>query len=92
LIDVEPSKLIPTWRNFRVGDAAIEKRLDHFIVSEHFFNGPLRLKSWVAAGGILDQSPIVFQSSSDELSPPSPFKFNPSWLLGEDIRTLISSN
>jgi len=34
LIDTYPLKLLPTWRNMRVGDARIEKKLDHFFIFE----------------------------------------------------------
>jgi exonuclease III len=46
LIDIAPLKLLPTWRNMRVGEACIAKRLDRFLISEslamlpfQFFNG-----------------------------------------------------
>ena len=34
LLDIEPIKLKPTWRNNRCGDARVAKRLDRFLVSE----------------------------------------------------------
>jgi hypothetical protein len=34
LIDIEPVKVVPTWRNGRLGTNAIWKRLDRFLVSE----------------------------------------------------------
>jgi hypothetical protein len=30
-IDIAPIKLLPTWRNMRVGEAHVAKRLDHFL-------------------------------------------------------------
>ena len=33
LIDVQPLKLEPTWRNNRSGEQAIAKRLDRFLIS-----------------------------------------------------------
>jgi hypothetical protein len=32
LLDIEPSKLSPTWSNKRVGEARIAKRLDMFLI------------------------------------------------------------
>jgi hypothetical protein len=31
LINVEPSKLNPTWRNKRVGEDQVDKRIDRFV-------------------------------------------------------------
>jgi hypothetical protein len=33
LVDVEPVKLLPTWRDSRRGRAGISKRLDRFLVA-----------------------------------------------------------
>jgi hypothetical protein len=33
-VDVEPLKMLPTWRNGRGGQNYIAKRLDHFLISE----------------------------------------------------------
>ena len=35
LLDIEPVKLRPTWRNNRSGDARVAKRLDRFLVADH---------------------------------------------------------
>ena len=58
LVDIEPVKLSPTWKNFRIGDEEVAKILDRFLVSE----APLDLGSFfrevVEVGGILDHRPI----------------------------------
>jgi hypothetical protein len=36
LVDMKPAKITPTWRNFKIGNEAISKRLDRFLVSESF--------------------------------------------------------
>jgi hypothetical protein len=36
LLDVEPVKLIPTWRNKRVGDGRSAKRMNRFVLSKGF--------------------------------------------------------
>jgi hypothetical protein len=33
LIDIVPTKLIPTWRNLRTGEAHVEKQLDRFVIT-----------------------------------------------------------
>jgi hypothetical protein len=38
LLDIEPTKLTPTWRNKRIGEDKIAKRLDHFLISEGFLD------------------------------------------------------
>ena len=40
LVDLQPLKLMPTWRNNRSGDQAISKRLDIFFFQKIFFQGP----------------------------------------------------
>lgn len=36
LVDIEPVKLSPTWRNYRTGRDEVAKRTDRFLVSEFF--------------------------------------------------------
>jgi endonuclease/exonuclease/phosphatase family metal-dependent hydrolase len=36
LVDFAPDHLTPTWRNGRVGSDSIAKRLDRFLISEHY--------------------------------------------------------
>jgi hypothetical protein len=38
LIDVATIKLSPTWRNKRVGDDRVSKRVDKFLILEEFAN------------------------------------------------------
>jgi hypothetical protein len=38
LVDVEPVKIISTWRNGRKGQGYIAKRLDHFLISENILS------------------------------------------------------
>ena len=35
LVDVAPSCAGPTWRNGRIGEEGISKRLNHFLLSDH---------------------------------------------------------
>ena len=39
LVDLQPMKLTPTWRNNRYGEQVISKRLDKFFISETYFQG-----------------------------------------------------
>jgi hypothetical protein len=47
LIDIEPAKVVPTWRNGRSGTNAIWKRLDRFLVSEGLLSSVDLYRSWV---------------------------------------------
>jgi hypothetical protein len=38
LVDIEPVKLSPTWRNFRTEEEEVAKRLECFLVSEALLN------------------------------------------------------
>jgi hypothetical protein len=53
LLDVEPTKLTPTLRNKRLGEACIAKRLNHFLISKSFLDEVTQIKQWVSSGGIL---------------------------------------
>jgi hypothetical protein len=46
LVDIEPVKLSPTWRNFRTGDEEVAKILDHFLVSEASLNLGSNFREW----------------------------------------------
>jgi hypothetical protein len=44
LLDIEPTKLSPTWSDKRVGDAIIAKRLEFFLIYEAFLHEFIRIK------------------------------------------------
>lgn len=60
LVDVEPPKLNPTWRNRRVGEDRIAKRLDRFLVGEDLTSSTFQLRQWVDGGGELDHNPLCW--------------------------------
>jgi hypothetical protein len=47
LVDIEPVKLSPTWRNFRTGDEEVAKILDLFLVSKSLLNMDSNFRSGV---------------------------------------------
>lgn len=59
--DIPMHKLLPTWRNRRVGDAALARRLDRFIMKEALLQQLHHYKQWVGTGGISDHSPIYLE-------------------------------
>ena len=92
LVDVEPVKILPTWRNGRKGPDYIEKRLDRFLISEKLVSLGIRYRSWICNDKILDHMPILLQldSGSDIVS--YPFKFNAVWMEDQDFVSLVKNS
>eukprot|EP00253_Pinus_taeda_P031947 PITA_31947 len=80
LIDVPMIKTLPTWRNRRIGEAALARRLDRFIMKGSLFRQLHHYKQWVGTGGISNHYPIYLELSGPTTKPKSPFKFNHGWL------------
>eukprot|EP00253_Pinus_taeda_P033136 PITA_33136 len=80
LIDVNLIKLKPTWRNRRVGEARVAKRLDRFLINEDLSALIPIFRQWVEEGGPSDHSPIFLDLSKSPPKPPTSFKFNSAWL------------
>lgn len=57
-VDIPMHKLLPTWRNRRVGDATLARRLNRFIMKDSLLHQLHHYKQWVGSGGISDHSPI----------------------------------
>lgn len=58
---------------------------------EPIFNGNMRIKYSVGNGGLLDHLPILFKMEKKDWKPPSPLKFNCTWLLDSQSVDLISN-
>lgn len=80
LLDVNLIKLKPTWRNRRVGEARVVKRLDLFLINEDLSSMIPLFRQWVKEGGPSDHFPIYLELSKTPPKPLAPFKFNASWL------------
>jgi hypothetical protein len=91
LVDLELTKLSPTWRNFRTGNEEVAKRLDHFLVSELMLSMGSSFRSVVESGDIFDHQPISLQWISGMDSPPSPMKISQVWLEEDNFRKMVSS-
>jgi hypothetical protein len=92
LLDIEPVKLKPTWRNNRVGEDSIAKRLDRFLLTDSFLENLVHLKQWIGFGGISDHFPIFLELRQGSSKPPSPFKFNRTWLTDDSFINLVREN
>eukprot|EP00253_Pinus_taeda_P025838 PITA_25838 len=80
LADPHPIKLKATWRNRRVGEGRIAKRLDRFLLSEDLISNAPIIRQWVEEIGNSDHFPIFLECAIPPPKPPAPFKFNPAWL------------
>jgi len=92
LIDVEPIKLKPSWRNNRGGEARVAKRIDRFLVTEKMVDSFFQIRQWVGSGGASDHFPIFLEIRKGPINPPSPLKFNKLWLQEESFKNLFLEN
>lgn len=76
LIGQDTIRLKPTWRNHRVGDDRVEKRINKFLIFDAPMNPPSLLWHWVGVGGVLDHSPIILELKGHSPKLGSPFKLN----------------
>jgi len=72
LIDIAPLKLLPTWRNMRVGEARITKRLDRFLIYEPLAMLPFQFCQWIGSGGESNHSPVWFEMEGGPQNPATP--------------------
>lgn len=91
MLDIEPIKLKPTWRNNRGGDARVAKRIYRFLVAEQLVDRFFQIRQWVGSGGASDHFPIFFEIKKGPIKPPSPLKFNKIWLQDESFKNLFLS-
>jgi hypothetical protein len=89
LVDLRPDKVVPTWRNGRLGAHAIAKRLDRCIISEGLLSSSGLYRSWVEYPFISDHAPIILQLEILPKYRAYPFKLNPLWLIDEDYKDLV---
>ena len=89
LVDVASSCVGPTWRNGRIGEEGISKRLDRFLLSDHLVSLLSRYRVWAHRSGISDHFPVLFEWLDHPVSYAFPFKFNHSWLDNEDFIHMI---
>jgi hypothetical protein len=76
LVDVEPVKLVSTWRNNRVGGDVVSKRHDIFLVSKLILVNEEWVRLGVEFGGDSYHLPNLFQIDKEARKRSTPFKFN----------------
>lgn len=67
---------MPTWHNRRIGEAALGRRLDRYLIHEDLIVTLTNYKQWVGSGGIYDHSLIYLELAESIHKPRAPFKFN----------------
>ena len=65
------------------------KRLDRFLVAEQLVERFFLVRQWVGSGGNSDHFPIFFEIKKGPINPPSPLKYNKTWLLDESFKNLF---
>ena len=80
LVDVAPPCAGPTWRNGRMGEEGISKRMDHFLLSEQLISSLPKYRAWVHRSGISDHFPIILEWIGQQNPRAYPFKFIHTWL------------
>ena len=90
LVDIAPPSAGPTWRNGRVGDEGINKRLDCFLIASSLIPSLLVHHVWTHHIDISDHYPICFEWNKSMGSCNFPFKFNRSWINDLDFITWVS--
>lgn len=90
LTDIPMIKPLPTWRNQRVGVAALARGLDRFLIKDSLIQKLSLYRQWVGFGGISDHSPIFVEISSPQKKLGAPFKFNSTWLKGPSYIQLVN--
>eukprot|EP00253_Pinus_taeda_P031163 PITA_31163 len=88
-VDVPMQQPMPTWRNRRVGEAVLARRLDRFLLKGPLIQELHHFKQWVGDGGLSDHSPIHLEILGPLAKPKAPFKFNHTWLQDQDFIKLL---
>ena len=73
-----------------MGDVALARRLDRFLIKHPLLNSLECARQWVGHWGMSDHSPIYLEFECGTYKARSPFKFNARWLQDPDYHTLVS--
>jgi hypothetical protein len=80
LIDIKLAKVVPTWRNGRIGQGEVARRLDRFMSIEDLLTDIGLYRSSVEFPFISDHVPVLLQLELPPAYKIYPFKFNAQWL------------
>eukprot|EP00253_Pinus_taeda_P018186 PITA_18186 len=88
LIDTPLSNGKYTWTNKRAGSHNIKERLDRFLIQEGVVGNFQAIRSHIIHGTASDHKAMVLTLDKGINLGPLPFKYNKSWDIHEDFRTL----
>jgi hypothetical protein len=91
LVDIQPTKMAPTWRNGRGGTTGISKILDQFLLDETLLGNHRKIRSWIINSTISDHNPICLQLEKSTHKVAPPFKFNNTWIFDPGFSSLIKN-
>jgi hypothetical protein len=74
LVNVESSKIFPTWRNQRTEKERVAKRLDRFWNYHSLISNQVKIRTWMEIGVESDHHPILFQIEKEMSKPSIPLK------------------
>jgi hypothetical protein len=92
LVDILPADVVPTWRNGRIGEDEISKRLDRVYVSEDLISSTVRYRSWVDYPFVFDHAHVLLQLGFNSTIVAHPFKLNPAWLREDTFVSIVSGS
>lgn len=81
-----------TWFNNRVGDTAVAKIFDRYLLNSHILTNGGRVHSWVHKTRLSDHFPIFLKVAKENEKPRAPFKFNLDWALEEYFKQIVLNN
>lgn len=90
LIDILMNIKQPTLHNRRIGDAALGRILDQFLIKEDLLATLTNFHQWVGSGGISNHSPIYLELAGPSQKSRAPFNFNSTWLLDPGYHELVT--
>ena len=90
LLDIAPIFYGPTWRNGRIGDDGISKRLERFLLSSALIPSLKIHRTWIHHADISDHYPIYLEWDKSVVSCSYPYKFNRSWLFDPDFNLWVT--
>ena len=91
LIDIPLSNGKYTWSNKRSGSHNIKERLDRYLLQEGIAASFQSIKSHLIHASASDHKPVILNLDKGRNLGPLPFKYNKTWDLQEDFRTLIQN-
>lgn len=92
LLSLNSTCKMPPWRNRQIGEHALARHLDRFLIRPNLLNRLGRIRHWVGMGGYSDHSPIFLDLDDEAKKSGSPFKFNVVWIGEASFQDLVNKS